>query len=117
MRTVRTRSANNRLSRSGLLPVPRKRRTRRAAFVLYPPYTRWDVSFSVLQPARFVSRPNRFRIVADVESGTVDVACADPGRLRELLRAGVALQLLPASGATPRRTAHTALLVRHRRLW
>lgn len=55
--------------------------------------------------------------MADAPDGTLDVACADPGRLRELLRTGVALQLLPASAARSRRTAHTALLVRHRRLW
>lgn len=43
-------------------------------------------------------------------------ACRDPGRLRELLRPGVALLLEPSRDPR-RRTRFTAVLVRHRGRW
>jgi sugar fermentation stimulation protein A len=64
----------------------------------------------------FVARPNRFVIRARVGTRTVSVACRDPGRLRELLLPGVTLLLEPSRDPR-RRTAFTAVLVRHRRRW
>lgn len=63
-----------------------------------------------------MARPNRFVIRARVGRRTVDVACRDPGRLRELLRPRAALLLEPSTDPR-RRTAFTAVLVRHRRRW
>jgi sugar fermentation stimulation protein A len=75
-----------------------------------------DVQFYSLVAASFVARPNRFAIRARVGSATVRVACRDPGRLAELLRPGVALLLEPSRDPR-RRTAFTAVLVRHGRRW
>jgi sugar fermentation stimulation protein A len=64
-------------------------------------------------PARFVSRPNRFVVMARLERG-VEVRChlADPGRLKELLVPGAELRLSPAAATTTRRTRWSVALVR-----
>lgn len=75
-----------------------------------------ELGFGALIPATFVARPNRFLIHADADVGRVEAACADPGRLRELLQPGVALRLAPATGKG-RRTAYGAALARQGRTW
>jgi sugar fermentation stimulation protein A len=66
-----------------------------------------------LVPARFAARPNRFIVMARLETGEV-VRChmADPGRLRELLLPEVELRLRPAAPGAERRTAFSVALVR-----
>lgn len=58
------------------------------------------------EPARFIERPNRYVILAEIRSGaTVRAHCPDPGRLRELLIPGATVHL----SSTPRegrRTTH-----------
>lgn len=75
---------------------------------------------SSLVPATFLSRPNRFIVMARTAAGR-QVRChlGDPGRLRELLLPGAELRLRPASpprkgaGRPPaRRTRYTVALVR-----
>lgn len=75
-----------------------------------------DKSLYGLVSARFVSRPNRFVIVARIGRTTVRAASRDPGRLRELLIPGVPL-LLESSADPRRRTAYTAVLVQKGRRW
>jgi sugar fermentation stimulation protein A len=75
-----------------------------------------DLEFYPLTPAFFCTRPNRFVIRARVGGRVVRAACRDPGRLRELLRPGVALLLEPSRDPR-RRTRFTAVLVRHRGRW
>ncbi|MFQ5669678.1 MAG: DNA/RNA nuclease SfsA [Acidobacteriota bacterium] len=66
-----------------------------------------------LIPARFLFRPNRFIIEADLENGRrVRCHLADPGRLAELLRPGAVLRLRPAPAGIRRRTSYSAVLVR-----
>ena len=66
---------------------------------------------------RFVERPNRFLIVAEDPTGQrVNVSCQDPGRMRELLLPGVEMRVRPSRGAG-RKTAFTAVLVRHGVHW
>jgi len=69
-----------------------------------------------LLPARFLSRPNRFLIVAERHGRRVLAACRDPGRLEGLLVPGVELRLLPVRRAG-RRTAYDVALVRAGRAW
>ncbi len=66
--------------------------------------------------ARFVSRPNRFRVRADFHGVRVGAHLPNPGRLRELLVPGAALRLLPARGVG-RATAYDVLAVRQGREW
>ncbi|MFI5183325.1 MAG: DNA/RNA nuclease SfsA [Vicinamibacteria bacterium] len=75
-----------------------------------------DAPFYSLQPATFVSRPNRFVIIARHRNQTIRAACPDPGRLAELLVPGVRVLLEPAS-RPGRCTSHTIILVRHRARW
>lgn len=77
----------------------------------------YDPGAGPLAPARFVSRPNRFLVLAHLGTRHVRVACADPGRLRELLRPGVRLLLRPATAGSSRRTRFTLALVRHAGRW
>jgi len=76
----------------------------------------WDVAFSPLAPASFVSRPNRFLVLARAGSRVVRVASRDPGRLRELLVPSARLLIEPSSDPR-RRTGHTLVLVRKSRRW
>ena len=66
-----------------------------------------------LVPARFAARPNRFIVMARLQSGE-EVRChmADPGRLKELLLPGAELRLRPAAPGTERRTGYSVVLVR-----
>ncbi len=70
-----------------------------------------------LVAARFVLRPNRFVVVARCGGRLVRAASRDPGRLRELLRPGARLRLVPAPPGRARSTGHTLALVRHRGEW
>ena len=65
-----------------------------------------------LTEARFVARPNRFLVEAELMGGGIVVAhLADPGRLRELLVEGCRIWLRPAPDDGRRRTAWTVVLV------
>jgi sugar fermentation stimulation protein A len=66
-----------------------------------------------LLPARFVSRPNRFIVRAELSSGAFcEAHLADPGRLVELLVPGARLRLDPVPGGSKRLTRFTLALVR-----
>jgi sugar fermentation stimulation protein A len=75
-----------------------------------------DVRFAPLVPARFVSRPNRFLVWADVGRRRVAVASRDPGRLEGILAPGVPLLIEPAS-RPGRRTAYTLVMARQGPTW
>jgi sugar fermentation stimulation protein A len=75
-----------------------------------------DVRFNSLVPARFVARPNRFLVWADVGPRRVAVASRDPGRLEGILVPGARLLLAPAVHPG-RRTAFTLVLARQGRSW
>jgi sugar fermentation stimulation protein A len=68
-------------------------------------------------PATFVARPNRFLVIAQLESGQeVRAHCPDPGRLRELLCPGAQLYVSQASAASRlrgRRTEYDLRFVVH----
>ena len=65
-----------------------------------------------LTEARFVDRPNRFLVRAELASGEPATAhLADPGRLRELLVPGRRVWLRPADPGERRKTAWTVVLV------
>ncbi|MBX3009892.1 MAG: DNA/RNA nuclease SfsA [Caldilineaceae bacterium] len=66
------------------------------------------------QPATFLERPNRYRIVAQLHESNqvIHAHCPDPGRLRELLIPGVTVHLSPASH-TLRKTAYDLRFVAH----
>ena len=51
----------------------------------------------VTQPATFVDRPNRYRVVAQLHATgeTIHAHCPDPGRLTELLIPGVTVHVSP----------------------
>ncbi len=67
-----------------------------------------------LMAARFIARPNRFRVVAAlVETGEIATAhCPDPGRLRELLLPSATVYLRPVQ-SPGRKTRFDLLLVEH----
>ena len=64
-----------------------------------------------LVEARFLSRPNRFVVHAEVAGEEVVTHLADPGRLRELLITGRRMGLRPEAVSPTRRTRWTSLLV------
>ena len=65
-----------------------------------------------LVEARFIARPNRFVVEAELPSGEPATAhLADPGGLRELLLADRRLWLRPAAAAGRRKTRWTVVLV------
>jgi sugar fermentation stimulation protein A len=72
--------------------------------------------FPPLLAATFVSRPNRYLIVAELEGRPVEAACRDPGRLGWLLHPGVALRLRPAAGPH-RRTLFDVVLAERDGAW
>jgi sugar fermentation stimulation protein A len=65
-------------------------------------------------PAKFVSRPNRFVVVAELcdSRETVLAHCADPGRMRELLLPGTPIYLSKSANAN-RKTAYDLRFVVH----
>ena len=66
------------------------------------------------QPATFLERPNRYRIIARLheDSQLINAHCPDPGRLRELLIPGATVHISPASH-TQRKTAYDLRFVEH----
>lgn len=69
-----------------------------------------------LVPAKFISRPNRFLVLAETPEGAVEAHLHDPGRLRELLAPGVELLLAPAQNPG-RKTPFTVVLARSGDVW
>jgi sugar fermentation stimulation protein A len=63
-----------------------------------------------LRLARFISRPNRFLTVVDLEGEPVEAHLPDPGRLKELLLPGARVWVRSAS-APHRKTRYTLALV------
>ncbi|MEW8959127.1 MAG: DNA/RNA nuclease SfsA [Moorella sp. (in: firmicutes)] len=63
-----------------------------------------------LVKARFLSRPNRFTVVAEGEGGPFTAFLADPGRLAELLLPGTELFLAPAKESAGRKTLYDVVL-------
>lgn len=66
------------------------------------------------QPATFLERPNRYRIVAELHENQqiVSAHCPDPGRLRELLIPGATVHVSKASHSE-RKTAYDLRFVEH----
>ena len=64
-----------------------------------------------LVEARFVHRPNRFVVHAEVDGREVVTHLADPGRLEELLVPGRRMGLRPEAPSPSRKTGWTSLLV------
>lgn len=66
-----------------------------------------------LVEGRFLSRKNRFLLIAEVEGERQDVHLPNPGRLGELLVPGARLLLLPqkGGGSHPRKTRYGAFAV------
>lgn len=72
------------------------------------PFVPWGAS---LVEARFLHRPNRFIVHAEVpDHGEVVAHLADPGRLRELLVPGRRMGLRPEAPSPTRSTRWTAIL-------
>lgn len=70
------------------------------------------------EPATFLERPNRYRIVARLQANqqVIHAHCPDPGRLRELLIPGVTVHVSKAvvrPGAAKRKTAYDLRFVNH----
>ncbi|NIN70749.1 MAG: hypothetical protein GTO46_02200 [Gemmatimonadetes bacterium] len=63
-----------------------------------------------LRSARFVSRPNRFLTVVELDGEPVEAHLPDPGRLKELLLPGANVWVRPASGPG-RKTRFTLAMV------
>ena len=61
--------------------------------------------------ARFLHRPNRFVVHAEVDGEEVVTHMADPGRLKELLIPGKRMGLRPEEPSPTRKTRWTSLLV------
>ena len=81
-----------------------------------PPEARPDAPIRVdwgapLVEGRFLRRPNRFVVHAEVEGEEVVSHLADPGRLKELLVPGARMGLRPEPPSPTRKTRWTALLV------
>ena len=66
-----------------------------------------------LVEARFVRRPNRFVVHADVEGREVVTHLADPGRLKELLIPGKRMGLRPEEPSPTRKTRWTCTRMPH----
>lgn len=63
-----------------------------------------------LLPGRFLSRPNRFLTIVELDGVEIEAHLPDPGRLKELLLPGARVWVRPAAGEG-RRTAYTLTLV------
>ncbi len=62
---------------------------------------------------KFVERPNRFIVMAEVDGEIVRTHLPDPGRLKELLLPGAELLLRPAPKKSERKTKYSTVMVRH----
>lgn len=60
----------------------------------------------------FLSRPNRFLTLVELDGRVVRSHLPDPGRLQELLVPGAAVLLRPAGAPSQRSTAYTTVLVK-----
>lgn len=67
--------------------------------------------FGSLRTARFVSRPNRFKVTCAAEDGIIDAFLPNPGRLRELLLPGSILYLTTQDEPAGRKMASTVVAV------
>ena len=65
-----------------------------------------------LVKATFLSRPNRFTVMAARDGQKLTAFLADPGRLTELLQPGAELYLAPVPAREGRKTAWDVLLLR-----
>jgi sugar fermentation stimulation protein A len=66
---------------------------------------------------RFISRPNRFLTLVEVDGEVLPSHLPDPGRLQELLLPGAELLLRPVPPGTQRKTRYTTVMVRRGRQW
>ncbi|MFA6641477.1 MAG: DNA/RNA nuclease SfsA [Thermovirgaceae bacterium] len=71
----------------------------------------YRASLSTPVPARFLSRPNRFKVIGETASGAVEAYLPNPGRLWELLVPDAMLLLEKSSQKEGRRTAYTVIAV------
>lgn len=62
---------------------------------------------------KFVARPNRFIVMAEVDGEIVRTHLPDPGRLKELLLPEADLLLRPAPEGSERKTKYSTVMVRH----
>ncbi|MBT4143862.1 MAG: DNA/RNA nuclease SfsA [Candidatus Marinimicrobia bacterium] len=67
--------------------------------------------------AKFVSRPNRFITIVDVEGKQAKSHLADPGRLKEILIPGVELLIRPAPKKSERKTQYSTIMARKEEQW
>lgn len=67
----------------------------------------------LLLEARFLQRPNRFLVIADLDGKAVKVFTPNPGRMAELLRPGKRLFVAPQLASPTRSTGYDLVLVRH----
>ena len=65
-----------------------------------------------LVKATFISRPNRFTVIAARDGQRLAAFLADPGRLTELLQPGAELYLAPVPARQGRKTALDVILLR-----
>ncbi|HOP51948.1 MAG TPA: DNA/RNA nuclease SfsA [Synergistales bacterium] len=71
----------------------------------------YRASLSTPVPARFLSRPNRFKVIGETASGAVEAYLPNPGRLWKLLVPDAMLLLEKSSQKEGRRTAYTVIAV------
>ncbi len=62
---------------------------------------------------KFVARPNRFIVMAEVNGEIVRSHLPDPGRLKEILLPEAELLLRPAPKGSERKTKYSTVMVRH----
>ncbi|MBL7013631.1 MAG: DNA/RNA nuclease SfsA [Candidatus Marinimicrobia bacterium] len=70
-----------------------------------------------LIPARFVSRPNRFITIVEVDGKSVVSHLPDPGRLKEILIPGVELLVRPAPKNANRKTKYSTVMAQKDGQW
>ena len=73
--------------------------------------TLYRASLSTLVPARFLSRPNRFKVVGETAFGTVEAYLPNPGRLWELLLPEARMLLERSAQREGRSTGYTVIAV------
>ncbi len=67
--------------------------------------------------AKFISRPNRFITIIEVNGKKVKSHLPDPGRLKEILIPGVDLLVRPAPKSSTRKTHFSTVMAKHNGLW